>query len=244
MLRRDDPPPLVVAGRTDAGVHARGQVVHLDVDDEAFAALPGRSSRSPEESLVARLAGVLPADVVVRAARVVPASFDARFSATGRRYAYRIADAPHRPDPLVRHQVAWVRARLDEQAMAAAARPLLGEHDFAAYCRPRPQASTVRTLRRLDVVREPDPSGLLLLELEADAFCHHQVRALAGALVAVGVGRRGVQWPASVLAAGRRDGGVHVALAAGLTLEGVDYPDDHLLAEQAERTRRRRGGSG
>lgn len=242
MLRSAQSPSLVAAGRTDAGVHARGQVVHADVAVEEYHALPGRSSRSPEESLVARLAGVLPSDVSVRAVRVVPSGFDARFSAVARHYAYRIADTVHRPDPLVRHQVAWVRTPLDEAAMHRAAQPLLGEHDFVAFCRPRPGASTVRTLRRLDVHRQPGHVGLVVLDVSADAFCHHQVRALAGALLAVGAGRRSEQWPVDVLGARRRDGSVHVAAAHGLTLEAVDYPDDHELGEQAARARTMRAG--
>lgn len=227
----------MVAGRTDAGVHARGQVAHLDVDEESFAALPGRSTRTPTESLVQRLAGVLPHDVVVSRAQVVPETFDARFSATGRRYRYRIADSPHRPDPLLRRHVAWVKTPIDEQAMAAAAVPLLGRHDFVAFCRPRTGASTVRTLRRVDVTRS---SGLVVVEVAADAFCHHQVRAMAGALIDVGSRRRDAQWLADVLAAGKRDGAVHVAPAHGLTLEAVAYPDQGDYGAQAERARARR----
>ncbi len=186
-----------------------------------------------------RLAGVLTSDVVVRSVRVVPAAFDARFSAVGRRYRYRIGDGPHRPDPLRRREVVWVRDRLDVDAMHTAAQPLLGEHDFVAFCRPRPEASTVRTLRRVDVHRAAD--GTVHVDLEADAFCHNQVRAVVGALLDVGRGRRGAGWPAAVLRAGRRDGSVHVAPAHGLTLEEVLYPPDDLLADQAERARRHRG---
>jgi tRNA pseudouridine38-40 synthase len=229
----------VVAGRTDAGVHARGQVVHADVDPQAFGGLVGRSARSPAESLVRRLAGVLAPDVVVRAVHVVPVAFDARFSALGRRYCYRIGDGPHRPDPLRRREVLWVRDRLDQEAMHRAAQPLIGEHDFVAFCRPRPGASTVRTLHRVDVHRAPDQT--IHVDLEADAFCHNQVRAVVGALLDVGRGRRAEEWPAAVLRAGRRDGSVDVAPPHGLTLEEVVYPPDDLLAEQAERARRYRG---
>lgn len=238
VLRVVDPPVLTVAGRTDTGVHARGQVCHVDVDHAVLQALPGRSSRSPQDSLVHRLAGVLGPDLVVRTARVVPPGFDARFSAVRRRYAYRVADTPHRPDPLRRHDVAWVRGPLDVDAMARATPPLLGEHDFLAYCRPRPQGSTTRTLLRLDCAR--DPTGLVTVRAEADAFCHHQVRSLVGALCAVGAGRRDPDWPGRVLAARRRDGAVPVAAAHGLTLEAVDYPPDERCEEQAERARRRR----
>jgi tRNA pseudouridine38-40 synthase len=237
VLRLPEAPALTVAGRTDAGVHARGQVCHLDVSESVRAALPGRSSRTPEHALRDRLAGVLPADLVVRDVRAVPDAFDARFAATGRAYRYRLADTPHRPDPL-RRDVAWHPRHLDEHRMQAAAEPLLGEHDFAAFCRPRPGASTIRALTRLACARSSP--GVVTVDAQADAFCHHQVRALVGALVAVGEGRRAVDWPAQVLAAGERDGAVVVAPAAGLTLEAVLYPPDDELAAQVTRTRRRR----
>jgi tRNA pseudouridine38-40 synthase len=242
VLRRADPPALTVAGRTDAGVHARGQVCHVDVDQESLERAPGRSGRAPVESLLYRLAGVLPSDVVVHGVQVVPPTFDARFSAVSRRYAYRIADSPWRPSPLRRHEVAWLRGPLDAARMARATQPLLGEHDFLAFCRPRPEASTVRTLQRLDCERTGP--GTITVHVEADAFCHHMVRAIVGALVAVGAGRRDPSWPAEVLAARRRDGAVTVAPALGLTLEHVQYPLDEHLATQAERTRRRRGPDG
>jgi tRNA pseudouridine38-40 synthase len=241
VLRLPQAPALTVAGRTDAGVHARGQVCHLDVAAECLAALPGRSARSAPDALVDRLAGVLPAALVVRRARVAPDQFDARFSALSRSYAYRLGDERHRPDPL-RRDVAWTRRRLDVESMHEAAQPLLGEHDFVAYCRPRPGASTVRTLRLLSCRRDSD---LVRVDCEADAFCHHQVRALVGALLAVGSGARPVGWPADVLAARRRDGAVQVAPAPGLTLERVCYPDDAAgLAAQATRARRVRDGLG
>ena len=186
-----------------------------------------------------RLAGVLPDDVVVTSARRVPDAFDARFSATGRRYCYRVADTPHRPDPLLRSHVAWARRPLDTAVMHRAAQGLLGEHDFIAYCRPRPGATTIRTLRRLDVGRRGD--GVIEIDVAADAFCHNQVRAMVGALIAVGAGQRDEAWPAQVLATQRRDGSVHVAPAQGLTLEAVTYPPDNELAAQAERARTLRG---
>lgn len=182
-----------------------------------------------------RLVGVLPDDVVVTSARRVPDAFDARFSATGRRYCYRVADTPHRPDPLLRSHVAWARRPLDTPAMHRAAQGLLGEHDFIAYCRPRPGSTTIRTLRRLDVGRRGD--GVIEIDVAADAFCHNQVRAMVGALLAVGAGQRDEAWPAQVLGAQRRDGAVHVAPARGLTLEEVTYPPDDELAAQAGRAR-------
>ena len=173
------PPGLTVAGRTDAGVHARGQVVHADVPAAAWAAV--------QDPLV-RLAAVLPADVRVHAVGPAPDEFDARFSALWRRYSYRICDDPARADPLRRHETLWSFRRLDLAVMNEAARYLVGEHDFAAFCRRREGATTIRALRVLDWRR--DAEGLAVATVTADAFCHNMVRALVGALLAVGEGRR------------------------------------------------------
>ncbi|WP_363326065.1 tRNA pseudouridine synthase A [uncultured Pseudokineococcus sp.] len=243
VLRRPAP-RLVVAGRTDAGVSARGQVVHVDVEEASWTALPGRAAGSPGapspgRALLRRLAGVLPADVVVRGARPAPPGFDARFGALRRRYAYRVVDDPAARDPLRRGEVLVVRRPLDVAAMARAASPLLGEHDWLPYCRPRAGASTVRTLLRLGWSRAPD--GVVVADVEADAFCHHMVRSLVGACLAVGEGRRDEGWPARVLAAGVRDPAVAVVPAHGLVLEEVVYPPDEELAAQAVRARSYRG---
>jgi tRNA pseudouridine38-40 synthase len=182
------------------------------------------------------LQGRLPDDVAVRDVTVAPAGFDARFAAIGRRYRYRIRDGI--ADPLRRHDtVAWRRA-LDVDSMVEAAGGLVGEHDFAAYCRPREGATTIRTLRRLEVSR--DPAGVIAVDAEADAFCHHQVRSMVGALLAVGEGGRPVEWPAAVLDGGVRESAVQVAPAKGLTLVGVDYPEPDGLAARAAAARRRR----
>jgi len=200
-----EPPRLVVAGRTDAGVHATGQVAHVDLGAGA----------EPQE-LGRRLTGVLPADVVIRAVGVVGDDFDARFSAQARHYRYLVTDGP--PDPLTRRSVlAWPRP-LDADLMDAAAKGLVGEHDFAAYCKRREGATTQRRLTRLDVTRSAS-----LVAASGQAFCHNQVRSMVGALLAVGDGRRPVDWPAEVLAGGVRDSAVTVAPAHGLTLIGVDY---------------------
>jgi tRNA pseudouridine38-40 synthase len=227
--------PVTCAGRTDTGVHARGQVVHLDVERDVLTAAAGRSDLPPAESLVRRLNGVLDDDVRVHRAREVPAAFDARFGALWRRYGYRIADHPALVDPLTRAAVlAWPRP-LDLDAMNGAAVRLLGEHDFAAFCRKREGATTIRTL--LDLRWDRDPAGLAVATVRADAFCHSMVRALVGCLVAVGEGRRTPAWAGDVLAARVRDPGVTVMPAHGLTLEEVAYPADDELAAQADAAR-------
>jgi tRNA pseudouridine38-40 synthase len=224
------PVGLTVAGRTDAGVHASGQVSHVDVPaavwDELGASLPRR------------LAGVLPGDVRVTAVGVAPDGFDARFSAVFRRYGYRVSDAAYGVDPLRRGDtVAWPR-RLDPAAMAAAGAGLVGEHDFVAFCRRREGGTTVRRLLRLEWAR--DEAGVLVATVEADAFCHSMVRSLVGALLAVGEGRKPPEWPAQLLRATERSSAVTVAPPHGLTLLHVGYPPDDQLAARAEQTRARR----
>jgi tRNA pseudouridine38-40 synthase len=235
-ILRVEAAPVTCAGRTDTGVHARGQVVHLDVDDEVLAASAGRSTRPPADALLRRLNGVLPDDVRVHRATEAPAGFDARFSPVWRRYAYRIADAPALVDPLTRRWVlAWGRA-LDLEAMNEAAALLEGEHDFAAFCKKREGATTIRTLLELSWVR--DEAGLAVATVRADAFCHNMVRALVGALIAVGEGRREPGWAGEVLRRRERDPRVTVVHAHGLTLEEVGYPPEAELASQAVAARR------
>ena len=229
VLRR--PVGLTVAGRTDAGVHATGQVAHAD--------LPTGLDGS---RLVLRLARLLPPDVRVRAVIPVPDAFDARFSALRRHYRYRIATAPHGAEPLrARDTLAWPHP-LDLDAVTAAAATLLGEHDFAAFCRHREGATTVRALQRLSWTRGDD--GVVEAAVSADAFCHSMVRSLVGALLDVGRGRRDRSWPAALLARGERVSEVPVAPAHGLTLVGVDYPPDAELAARAAVTRRLRTADG
>lgn len=226
------------AGRTDTGVHARDQVVHLDIEPEVLAACAARTRVTPPEALLRRLNGVLPGDVRVRRVAEAPAGFDARFSAVWRRYAYRIADEARLVDPLLRHAVlAWPRP-LDLDAMNDAAAGLMGEHDFAAFCRKRAGATTVRTL--LDLAWARDDAGLAVATVRADAFCHNMVRALVGCMIAVGEGRRSPSWAADVLRRGQRDAAVTVVRPHGLTLEEVAYADDADLASHAEGARRLR----
>lgn len=223
------PAALTVAGRTDVGVHAIAQVAHLDVPPHA----PG-----PDE-LAHRLSRLLPSDVRVPEVADAPDGFHARFSALRRHYRYRVCDAPRGVDPLRRHDTLGWHRRLDIAAMNAASKPLLGEHDFAAFCRRREGATTIRGLQRLEWHR-PE-THLVVAQVTADAFCHSMVRSLVGALLAVGEHRREPDWPAALLTLRERSSEVHVVPAHGLTLTGVDYPDRHELATRAEATRRRRG---
>jgi tRNA pseudouridine38-40 synthase len=231
------PKSVVVAGRTDAGVHATGQVVHVDVvplDPAAAGRVPVSPEGIPD---LTRMAGrwnrLLPGDVRVLGARVAPPGFDARFSAVRRHYRYRVSDAPWGVDPLRRKDtLAWNRP-LSTDAMNAAAASLLGLQDFAAYCKQRETGTTIRELQRLEWRRMDE--HLLEVQVSADAFCHSMVRSLVGALLLVGDGRRSTGWPEQVLASGVRDSAV--APAHGLTLTAVDYPPDEELAARAEQTR-------
>lgn len=238
ILRLPEPARVTVAGRTDAGVHALGQVVHVDLDEGDLERARGRSDRTPLEALVTRLRGVLPGDVVVHSAVEAPEGFDARFSATSRRYRYLVGDDPTSLDPLRRREVVALKAPLDVEAMNAATERLLGLRNFAAFCKRREGASTTRTLLRYDWRRRED--GLLEATVLADAFCHSMVRALIGALVPVGAGERGVEWPEQVLTEGVRDPRVKVMPAHGLCLMEVSYPPAEQLAARATETRARR----
>lgn len=227
VLRLDEPAALTCAGRTDTGVHARGQVAHVDLDGVSVG------------TLARRLRRILPPDISLLHASEAPDGFDARFSALERRYVYRLIDTSTGVDPLTRGLVvAWGRT-LDVDAMNAAAAHLLGEHDFAAFCRKRAGATTIRTLLALSAARTD--RGIIETTVRADAFCHSMVRSLMGALVAVGEGRRDPSWCADVLAAGVRDSRVKVMPAHGLVLEEVVYPDDDRLAARAVESRRVRG---
>jgi len=232
------PHGIVVAGRTDAGVHATGQVVHVDVVPFG----PGAATRLPVgehgiadlDRMRHRWNRYLPPDVRVLRARIAPAGFDARFSAVRRHYLYQVSDAPWGVDPLRRHDtLGWGRA-LDVDRMNAASQALLGLNDFAAFCKQREGATTIRELQRLRWERVE--RHLVRVHVAADAFCHSMVRSLVGELLHVGDGRRDERWPAELLRGGVR--GSAVAPAHGLTLVGVDYPPDEELAEQAERTRK------
>jgi len=228
VLGLDEAPALTVAGRTDAGVHARGQVAHVDV--------PSSSWEQVGQIAIRRLARLLPADVRVDAISAAAEGFDARFSALWRRYSYRVCTSPAGVEPLRRAETLWYPREIDLPRMDDAARGCLGEHDFAAFCRPRQGATTVRELLRLDW--SPLAPGIAVATVAADAFCHHMVRALVGAMLSVGDGSKPVGWLAEVLAARIRDPAVRVVPPNGLCLEEVRYPPAAELAGRARLTRR------
>ncbi|MGC5025036.1 tRNA pseudouridine(38-40) synthase TruA [Tsukamurella sp. DT100] len=219
---------LTVAGRTDAGVHATGQVAHFDLPDPVV--LP--------DGLVRRLARMLPQDVRVTAIRIAPPEFDARFSALRRHYEYRLTDAPFGANPLRARDTAPWRRPVDLERMQEASDALLGLHDFAAFCRRRDGATTVRELQRFAWRRDAD--GVFTAEVSADAFCWSMVRSLVGAVAAVGEGRRSADWVAGLLDERERSSAINVAAACGLTLVRVDYPADDELAERNLITREKR----
>ncbi|MQY19575.1 tRNA pseudouridine synthase A [Nocardia sp. RB20] len=220
-----EPIQLTVAGRTDAGVHAEGQVAHFDTTAELDA-----------DKLLYRLARFLPKDVRVTGIRPAPADFDARFSAIRRHYIYRLTTAPYGASPLQARSVVPCRpVRLD--VMREASRNLLGLHDFAAFCRRREGATTVRELQRFDWTRDGD---LLTAHVSADAFCWSMVRSLVGAALSVGEGRRTPEWLPTLLDERNRSSMITVAPAHGLSLTAVDYPADEDLATRNAQTREMR----
>ncbi|BDT94316.1 tRNA pseudouridine synthase A [Nocardia sputorum] len=221
-----EPIQLTVAGRTDAGVHAEGQVAHFDTSGELD---PGK--------LVHRMARFLPKDVRIKRAAPAAPEFDARFSAVRRHYAYRLTTAPYGAEPLHARSVVACRSDVDVDAMRVASRKLLGLHNFAAFCRRREGATTVRELQRFDWVRDGD---LLVAYVSADAFCWSMVRSLVGAVLAVGEGRRTPEWVSDLLRETERSSSVTVAPAHGLSLIGVDYPADEELAARNAQTREMR----
>jgi tRNA pseudouridine38-40 synthase len=237
VLRLDEQPRLVCAGRTDAGVHARGQVAHLDLDPMVIT--------DGGDALTRRLNRVLGGDCVVRRISAAPPGFDARFAAIWRRYVYRLSDRSVPPDPLYRYQIAQARAPVDLDLLNQEAANLLGLRDFAAFCRHRAGASTIRTLLELSGrrVASGPMAGVIELTVRADAFCHSMVRSLVGALVAVASGQRDHEWLAAVTERGVRDSSIAVMPAAGLTLEEVGYPADHELARRVLEARAARGVS-
>ena len=218
---------LTCAGRTDAGVHARGQVAHLDV----------RRSAVPTAG---RLNRALPDDIRVLEVTEVTPAFDARFSALWRRYSYTVSDDPRGADPLRRRYVLDTGKELDIPAMNEAATPLIGEHDFTSFCKIKEHGTTVREILSLTWEREVDPkTGMItaVMHVTADAFCHSMVRSLVGALLAVGEHRKPIDFPKTALELRAREAGVTVMPAHPLVLEEVGYPPAREWVRRQEKTR-------
>ena len=218
----------VVAGRTDAGVHALHQIAHVDVPKGEW----------DIENWPYKLNRMLDDDIRIISVRPAPAHFHARFSALSRTYIYKIADAQRTLPPLERFDIApWYR-HLDEAKMNEASALLLGEHDFRAFCKYRQGGTTIRTLQ---IFRwERDEKGYLIAEVKADAFCYSMVRNLVGAVVSVGEGRADNAWLAQMLEAQERVPDSYVFPARGLTLVSVEYPAEDQLLLRAQRTMARR----
>ena len=206
---------IVAAGRTDAGVHASIQVIHFDT-----------SAQRDERSWCLGANTNMPDSVSVLWAREVDTDFHARFSALSRSYRYVILNAKPRP-ALLRDRVCWFREPLDAQHMHAAAQVLVGSHDFSSFRAAECQSLTaIRHLQRIQVTR---CNEYVVIDVTANAFLHHMVRNIAGVLLAVGCGKRALDWPAQVLAARERAQGGVTAVAAGLYLFGVGYPEHYGL---------------
>ena len=223
----------IVAGRTDAGVHATGQVIHVDVPDAMF------DRELNYLDLRFKLNRILDEDIRIMAISDAPAGFHARFSALRRYYSYKIIDNNAVVAPLSRYDVAsWYRP-LDVDAMNEASKLLLGHHDFAAFCKFKVGGTTIRTLEKYEWRR--DDQGLLVADVVADAFCYSMVRNLVGAVVCVADGRQDPAWISSLLANRERVSDSLVFPARGLTLYKVDYPTDDQLLERARITVAKRG---
>ncbi len=223
----------VVAGRTDAGVHATGQVIHIDVADSAF------DRDLTYKDLRYKLNRILDEDVRIIEISDAPSGFHARFSALRRYYTYKILDDNQVITPAQRFDVApWYR-HLDEKIMNEASALLLGTHDYAAFCKFKVGGTTIRTLEKYHWVRTPE--GLLVADVVADAFCYSMVRNLVGAVVCVADSRKPASWISELLANKERVSDSLVFPARGLTLYRVDYPSDDQLLERAKITVARRG---
>jgi len=223
-----------VAGRTDTGVHALGQVCHIDLS-------PAQLKRAGRSGLTTkRLQNLLTREIVIHAVSEVPVEFDARFSAIGRSYRYLIVDALSPKSPLTSRYELWLKTSLDIELMQEGARELVGLHDFAAFCKPRAGATTIRELRKLQVTRFSDN---IEIYLEADAFCHNQVRSMVGALVAVGERKLEISTLKTILSGKKRLSEFKVVSPHGLALTSVEYPEPELFAAQAEKARNKRSAA-
>ena len=266
----DEPLRLVVAGRTDTGVHASHQVCHLDISETVLARAVGHMQVTATVALTHRLQRLLPRDIAIHRIAVAPDGFDARFSALERTYVYRIADRGSEVDPRLAGYVLHIDDDLDLEAMNAAAAETIGLHDFGSFATPNPGGTTIREVKRAywtrvpvrplipdvavqdvavqdvaDAAAQSDrgyvvptlESGLVCFTIVADAFARNMVRSLVNACVAVGVGKRDLDWFRAKMAVPKREGSTGPIAPQGLTLEHVAYPADDLLASRAQAIR-------
>jgi tRNA pseudouridine38-40 synthase len=222
LVASEHPIVTVGAGRTDAGVHARGQVAHADMQSQQYGVIADKPAD--------RLNATTPDDIIISSVQLAEPDFDARFSATWRRYRYYLCDQESEFDPLARGFVLLWPKPLDETLMDEVAQQLVGEHDMAVFCRRRPNASTLRNLHSVSIERA---GPWVTAEFVATSFCHSMVRSMVGALLAVGDGRRSAAWLNDLLGRPERDPEIHVAPAHGLVLEAVGYQASGSIAVSA-----------
>lgn len=223
-----------VAGRTDAGVHAFSQVAHIDVTAAQIKRL-GRT-----KSIAFRLNSILDRDIRIHSFEIAPPGFHARFSATFRRYRFRIADGPVAKDALQARYTLWLAHELDLDLMRDGAKEFIGLHDFNSFCKARVGATTIRNMKSIKISRNPELGGVIEIELIADAFCHNMVRAIVGGLIAVAQGSAEKSEITHALKVAQKRAPFKVATPEGLTLVEIGYPADDKLEEQAAITRKKR----
>lgn len=262
----DEPLRLVVAGRTDTGVHASHQVCHIDISEDVLQRAVGHMKVAAVTALEHRLQRLLPGDIAIHRISVAPEGFDARFSALERTYVYRIVDRGGEVDPRLRGCVLHIDDDLDIDAMNRAAAMTIGLHDFGSFATPNPGGTTIREIKRAQWTRigtsplvPPSgresgresgleqgyivptfESGLVCFTIVADAFARNMVRSLVNGCVQVGLGKRDLDWFAGKMAVPKREGSTGPIAPQGLTLEHVAYPSDDQLAVRAQAIRAKR----
>ena len=238
--REPDEVTVTVAGRTDAGVHATGQTCHVEVTEGECAKLAGRSANvgGAARKLNGALKRFDAGDLIVHAVSLAPEGFDARFAALSRTYEYLVSPRGVPINPLLRHCVVALGDEIDVDATRTASLTLLGLQDFTSFCKAREGSTAVRTL--IDFTWAERADGVLAATIHADAFCHSMVRSLVGGVLAVGAGKLTVEQLQQLTAERKRSSSIPVMPAHGLTLVGVEYPEDAGLAARAAVTRARR----
>lgn len=262
----DEPLRLVVAGRTDTGVHASHQVCHIDISEDVLQRAVGHMKVAAVTALEHRLQRLLPGDIAIHRISVAPEGFDARFSALERTYVYRIVNRGGEVDPRLRGCVLHIDDDLDIDAMNRAAAMTIGLHDFGSFATPNPGGTTIREVKRAQWTRigtsplvPPSgresgresgleqgyivptfESGLVCFTIVADAFARNMVRSLVNGCVQVGLGKRDLDWFAGKMAVPKREGSTGPIAPQGLTLEHVAYPSDDQLAVRAQAIRAKR----